>query len=142
MIYIITINGKRKEMNERQLLKFVDSQTSDAYDFMNNTESAEQWLQENGYKFTTRKNLILEYLKKYSFEEVENTDIWKKRKEKSCFYMYVVLNDSSVIIYTQTETGPDCQKTSFDKYDYNKLSKKEFTVFSRMFINLLSFFEK
>lgn len=55
MIYLITINGKRKKMNEKQLLKFVDSQTSDSYDFINNTETAEQWLKENGYTIKINK---------------------------------------------------------------------------------------
>jgi len=142
MIYIITKDGKKWEMNQSQLFSFIDKQTSDGYDYINNMETAEQWLKENGYNITNRTKIILEYLKQYGFEQVENVDIWKKRKGTSCFYMYVILEESYITIYTQTEQGPDCKKTSFDTYEYNRLSKKEFSIFGRMFINMLSFFEK
>lgn len=89
-----------------------------------------------------RKNIILKYLKNYDFIEIENTDIYKKQKGKTNYYLYVLLNDNDLIFYTQSETKARVIKTSFDKYNYNKLSIKEFNILLQMFINFLSFFEK
>lgn len=54
MFYLIQTKDVFRIKNEKELYKFVNQRTSDAYDFINNTETAKQWLNENGYKIIRR----------------------------------------------------------------------------------------
>lgn len=57
MIYLIRCKNINFIGNEKAVFKFVNKNTSDAYNFIDNMEVAKQWLNENGYKITPLKNL-------------------------------------------------------------------------------------
>lgn len=92
-----------------------------------------------------RKQIILDYLKLYGFTLVEGTtNTYKQGRSDSrmTIAMFVTLTDNQIEFYTTISTWRTSKQTSFDRYDYNKLSKKEFNIFTRMILNMLSFFEK
>ena len=89
-----------------------------------------------------KKESIETGLKNYGFIKIDNTDLWKKQKEQSRYYMYVILTDNDLIYFTQTESGADAKKTSFNRWNLSKMTDKEYSIFGRVFLDLLSFFEK
>ena len=92
-----------------------------------------------------RKQIILNELNKYGFTLANGTtNTYKQGRSDSrmAITMFVTLTDNQIEFYTTISTWRTNKQTSFDRYDYNKLSKKEFNIFIRMILNMLSFFEK
>ena len=92
-----------------------------------------------------KKESIEKGLKDYGFikiNTIDNTDLWKKQKGTSSYFMYVILKEDTLIYFTQTEIGTDAHKTSLNKWNLKIMADKEYSIFGRVFIDLLSFFEK
>ena len=71
MIYIITKDGKRWEMNQSQLFSFIDKQSSDGYDYINNMETAEQ----KKLFWNILKNMVSNKLKMWIYGKKEREQV-------------------------------------------------------------------
>lgn len=69
---------------EKEVMDFVNSQTSDAYDFMENWEQTEYWLKHNGYTICEEKD---------------------KKKSKTLEFAYRLWDFQNDISYCNQETG-------------------------------------